>query len=245
MLASVFGAVFASFINVVAERSVNEVAWWGGARSSCAACGHVLAWFELVPVLSFVLQRGRCRACGNFIGARYIIVEIIGASIGGLLAARWGFSLAFFSAFTASFFLLLNALTDYQKGYIFDTHSFGMLLPAFLFRLYEGTLLDGALGAALGFAILAAIILVSRGGMGWGDASLMCGLGGFLGWKLTLLAFYLGVMSGGLCAVYLLIIGKVKWGAGDSIVLGPFLAFGGFVTLLCGSDILGYVSSRL
>lgn len=198
-------------------------------------------------MVSFVVQRGRCRGCGEFFGFRYFIVEIIGASIGGLLAVRWGFSLEFFSALVASFFLLLNALTDFSEGFIYDMFSLGMLVPAFFFRLAEGGVSgvwDGALGALLGWGVFAAIIVVSRGGMGWGDAFLMCGLGGFLGWKLTILAFYIGIIAAACCAIYLMIRGKIKFGKGQSMVLGPFLAIGGFAALLYGRDILKIISQR-
>lgn len=246
VLGAALGAIVASFVNVVAERSLEGRPWWGAERSVCSSCGRVLEARELIPVFSFLLQRGRCAGCGVFFGYKYIIVEIIGASMGGLAAVRWGFSLAFFSAFVASFFLLLNALTDFYEGYIFDLFSLGMLVPALLFRLDGGfpSVWEGILGAALGLGILAAIILVTRGGMGWGDAFLMCGLGGFLGWKLTLLAFYIGVMSAGLGAVWLLLTGKVKWGKGQSMALGPFLSFGGFITILYGRDILNFISLR-
>ncbi|MCL1940471.1 MAG: prepilin peptidase [Synergistaceae bacterium] len=244
---AVIGACLASFINVVAERSISNRPWWGKERSSCKICKKYLTASELIPVLSFIFQRGRCRGCGNFIGMRYFIVEITGAVISGSLFARWGISPAFLAALTAAFFLFLNALTDYQEGYIFDIFSMGMLVPAFLFRLAGGApaLLNGLYGAAAGFCLFALIIIVSRGGMGWGDAFLMCGLGGFLGWELILIAFYIGIMVGGLGAAYLMIRGKVKWGKKQSIPLGPYLAFGGYLTLLYGPDILAYINKRL
>ena len=178
---------------------------------------------------------------------RYFIVEITGALIGGLLLARWDYSYTFIITLTAAFFLFVNALTDYEEGYIFDIFSMGMLVPAFLFRLTGGfqSLLDGVYGAAAGFSVFALIIIISRGGMGWGDAFMMCGLGGFIGWEMVLLAFYIAVMAGGLGVIYLMCRGKVKWGKKQSIPLGPYLALGGFITLLYGPDILTYLSKKL
>jgi leader peptidase (prepilin peptidase)/N-methyltransferase len=178
---------------------------------------------------------------------RYFTVEIIGATIGGLLLLRWGVSYTFVVALTAAFFLFLNALTDYEEGYIFDFFSIGMLVPAFLFRLSGGvpTLLNGLYGAAAGYLIFAVIILISRGGMGWGDAFLMCGLGGFIGWELVLIAFYIGIMTGGVAVLYLMCRGKVKWGKKQSIPLGPYLSFGGLIALLYGTDILIYLKYKI
>lgn len=244
VLGAALGAVVASFVNVVAERSISGKTWWGRARSECPMCGRVLSSAELVPIFSFLLQRGRCRGCGDFFGFGYLVTELVGALMGGLLAARWGFSLMFFSSFIASFFLLLNAITDFLEGYIFDMFSFGMVVPAALFRIAEGTVLDGLWGALLGFGIFAVIIIVSRGGMGWGDASLMFGAGAFLGIELTIFAFYVGVMSAAMSALILLALGKIKWGRGSSIPLAPFLAFGGFFALLCGNDIIGFIYQK-
>ena len=243
---AIIGACLASFINVVAERSISGRAWWGNERSSCKICNKTLSSSELIPILSFVLQRGRCRGCGKFIGMRYFVVEIIGATMSGLLLMRWDISLTFAMTLTAAFFLFVNALTDYEEGYIFDIFSLGMLVPAFLFRLPGGipSLLNGLYGAAAGFAVFAIIILISRGGMGWGDAFLMCGLGGFIGWELVLLAFYIGIMVGGLGVAYLMIRGKVKWGKKQSIPLGPYLAIGGVITLIYGLDIFEYLNNN-
>ena len=244
---AILGACLASFVNVVAERSVSERPWWGKERSSCKLCGKILSTSELIPIISFLVQRGRCRGCGKFIGMRYFTVEIIGAAISGLLLVQWGFSYTYVITLTAAFLLFINALTDYEDGHIFDIFSIGMLVPAFLFRLPGGipSILNGVYGAAAGFCLFAVIIFVSRGGMGWGDAFLMCGLGAFLGWELILVAFYIGIMVGGVGVVYLMIRGKVKWGKKQSIPLGPYLAIGGFFTLLYGLDILAYLNSRL
>jgi len=243
---AIIGACLASFVNVVAERSVAGRTWWGSERSSCKICNKTLSSSELIPILSFVFQRGRCRGCGSFIGFRYLIVEIIGATMGSLLLLRYEISLTFVITLTASFLLFINALTDYEDGYIYDFFSLGMLVPAFLFRLPGGipSLLNGLYGAAAGFGVFAIIIVITRGGMGWGDAFMMCGLGAFLGWELVLIAFYVGIMVGGIGVVYLMLRGKVKIGKKQTIPLGPYLAIGGVVTLLYGLDILTYLNDR-
>ena len=246
LIGAVIGSFLASFINVVAERSVSGRAWWGKERSSCKKCGKILSTIELIPLISFLIQRGRCRGCGKFIGMRYFVVEVIGATMSGLLLAKWNYSYAFVVSLIATFFLFISALTDYEEGYIFDIFSLGMLVPAFLFRLSGGVpaLLNGLYGAAAGFGIFALIILISRGGMGWGDAFLMGGLGAFIGWELVLVAFYIGIMAGGIGVAYLMCRGKVKWGKKQSVALGPYLAIGGFFALLYGLDILKYLNTQ-
>ena len=104
--------------------------------------------------------------------------------------------------------------------------------------------MDGLLGAAAGWGVFAVIILVSRGGMGWGDACFMAGVGAVMGWKLTLLAFYLGIMSGGVGILVLMIRGKVRLGRGDSIPLVPYLSAGCYLTLIFGPRILAFLGER-
>ena len=80
LLAAILGACMGSFLNVVAHRSLEGRPWWGNERSACESCGRVLSSSELVPVLSWVLQRGRCRGCGVRLSPRYLAVKLIGAA---------------------------------------------------------------------------------------------------------------------------------------------------------------------
>jgi len=234
------GTCMGSFLNVVASRTMEDKSWWGKERSECPHCGTRLVWKDLVPILSYIFLRGKCRYCKRHIPARYFIVEIAGGLAGGLLAWRWGFSYSAVIALITGYGLLLNSTTDLYSGYIYDLYA---LIPGFiclLLRIAGGLhgIMDGVEGALLGFGVIAAIILISRGGMGWGDASLMAGVGAALGWKMTAVALYLGFMVGGTIAIALLLLKIVK--RKDAIALGPFLATGGFLSLLCGPYILAY-----
>ena len=81
LLFSALGACLASFVNVVAHRSVTGESWWGRERSRCDSCGTILTSPDLIPIFSFLLRKGKCRHCGAAIGARYVAVELIGASL--------------------------------------------------------------------------------------------------------------------------------------------------------------------
>mgnify|MGYP003807528283 CR=1 FL=1 len=235
---SFLGASFGSFLNVVALRSISGKSWSGGERSVCVSCGTVLEWRDLVPLVSWCMLRGKCRRCGTRIGIRYLAVEVIGALAGGLLAWRWGVSYTLLLALAATFGLFLNALTDVEDGYVFDVFPLTMGIIGVALRLPGGwdALFDGLLGAGAGFAVIACIILISRGGMGWGDATLAAGTGSIMGWKMLLLTLYSGFMAGGILALLLLLAGKVR--RKDAIPLVPFLALGGVFTLLAGPRIL-------
>ena len=240
-----------SFLNVVAHRSIEGRPWWGKERSSCEACGHVLTPCELIPILSWFLQRGRCRSCGASLSPRYLLVELIGAAGAAGAAWRWGPSWAGVLVLFAFFGLLLNALTDFESGDVFDAFAIAPGVAGMLLRCAGGreALLDGLAGVAVGWGVFAVIILVtvlilSREGMGWGDAFFMGGMGAVMGWKLTLLAFYLGIMVGGLGIVLLMLMGRVRWGRGDAVPLVPYLAVGCYLTLLWGPQILGFSGQR-
>ena len=245
VISAMLGAALGSFFNVVAHRSVKGRPWWGKERSVCEACGKELTIVELVPLVSWFAQRGRCRSCKARISPRYIVVELLGAAGAGLMAWRWGVSWAYMLSMAGCFGVLVNALTDYETGDVFDVFPLAMGVCGLAIRIFGGTdaLLDGVAGAAAGGGLFALIILVSRGGMGWGDATFMAGFGAVLGWKMTLLAFYSGIMAGGAGIAWLMLRGKVKWGRRDSVPLVPYLAAGGLFTLIYGPEVIQIIAS--
>ena len=236
----VLGACMGSFLNAVALRTVEQRPWWGSERSRCGACGKVLGPSELVPLFSWLFLKGKCRSCGAKIPWRYPLSEAVGALGAGLLAWRWGFSSAGLFALAAGSLLLLNSLTDIYSGYIYDAFALVLGAAGIVLRLAggKGALADAFLGALLGAGVIILIILVSRGGMGWGDAWLMAGIGAVLGWKLAAVALYLGFIVGGAVALVLLAARVVR--RKDPIPLGPFLAIGAFLSLLVGPELWGW-----
>jgi len=241
LLNILLGGAMGSFLNVVALRTASDESWWGKERSRCPHCGHLLGYKDLIPFVSYLVQRGRCRYCQTHISPRYLIVEAAGGVIGGIMAWRWGVHPSLLLSLATGYLLLLNALTDLNTGYIYDLFTVVLGVSGLVFRIFGGLspVVDGLLGAALGFSVIAMIIIVSRGGMGWGDANLMAGLGLALGWQFTAVALYLGFMIGGVIALTLLMLKIVK--RKDAIPLGPFLAAGGILAMVLGPAILGFL----
>ena len=242
--AGIFGACMGSFLNVVAHRSIQNKPWWGNERSICEACGHVLGFFELIPVISWLILRGRCKNCGAKISVRYILVELICAAMAVMIVRRWGLSWACLVVSVGACSIIINSLTDIEAGDVFDMFAITPGVIALIIRLAGGksAFLDGLTGALIGWGL---IIVISRGGMGWGDATFMCGMGAVLGFKFTCLAFYIGIMAGGLWVIALMLIGKIKLGKGQAIPLVPFLAIGCFITMIYGPEIFAYLDQRL
>ncbi len=246
IIAGIFGACMGSFLNVVAHRSVIGRSWWGNERSVCEACGHVLGFFELIPVLSWLILRGKCKNCGAKISIRYLIIEIICAAIAIMIFYKYKISWACLLMSVGACGLAINSLTDFESGDVFDIFAIAPGVIGLLIRIAGGwpAVLDGLEGAAVGWGFFALIILISRGGMGWGDASFMGGIGAVLGLKFTLAALYIGIMIGGAFVIFLMLIGKVKWGRHDTMPLVPFLAIGCLVMMIFGTEIFAKLEER-
>lgn len=143
------------------------------------------------------------------------------------LSLRWPLRRDWLLGAAALCFAGFHALTDLSDGYIYDGAVAASLAAAALLRLPYGFLPQSKeilLGMGAGGAPLTLVVLATRGGMGWGDVFLMSGLGALLGWKLTALALYGGVVLGGAAALALLLAGRV--GRKDALPLAPFLLLG-------------------
>lgn len=233
------GSCLGSFINAASMRTCAGKKWWGSERSVCDKCGRVLSPLDLIPVVSYIALRGRCRTCGAKIAPRHFYAELGAGVAGALFMCVLGPGMSFIFAFAAMPFLLFHTLTDIQEGYIYDSWAAAMAAVGMLLRISGGwpALINGALGAALGFGLIMIIVLVSRGGMGIGDAMLMLGIGAFYGWQMTILCLYIGFFSGGAVVIPLLIMKKVT--RKDAIPLGPFLAAGGILAVFAARFVFG------
>ncbi len=239
IVATVFGLLIGSFLNVVIARLPSGRSIWR-PRSACPKCDTPIAWYDNVPVLSFLILRGRCRQCGTSIAWRYPIVELATGGVFALAYAQFGQSLDFVVA--AVFLAALIAITaiDLDHQIIPDVISLPGIAVGLVGNLLTGRVgwLDSLLGIVVGGGLFLVIILASRGGMGGGDMKLGAMLGAFLGWKIGLLAILVGVLSGGVVAVGLLLFGRK--GRKEAIPFGPFLALGGAVAFLWGAQLLGW-----
>ena len=235
MLALAPGLAFGSFLNVVAAR-VPLKRSLVSPGSACMSCGHELAWYENVPLLSYVALRGRCKSCHARISLRYPAVELTAALLVG--GCVWKFGLHA-EALVASFFcLVLVALsaTDLEHRIIPNR----IVLPAAAIVLAAQTAVKpspewaiAALGAS-GALFLAA--LAYPGGMGMGDVKLALLLGAMLG-RTVPIALLLG-MAAALVPGLVLLARHGSKARKMGIPLGPFLALGSVVALFAGHPLL-------
>jgi leader peptidase (prepilin peptidase)/N-methyltransferase len=235
ILAGALGLVLGSFGNVLVFR-VPEAESIGG-RSHCPGCGYQLAIHDLVPVLSFLWLRGRCRKCRKPISVQYPLVELCsGLLFLGALAHEGFDPLRGFLLGTSLWLLLLIAVIDARKGLIPDALSFPFIAAGVL----HGFLLPHfpLLPLLMGGGFFAAQWLVSRGRwVGSGDILLGIGIGAATGaWPLLLVALFASYILGSVVAGYLL-LRKRKTMEG-TLAFGPFLCVGTFVSVFWGPAIL-------
>ncbi len=235
-LAAVLGACFGSFSNVLIHRLPRNLSVVR-PRSACPRCGHQLAWYENVPVISWLALRGHCRDCGAPITPRYVIVELAGAACALVGLWRFGFTPAGLSASLLLLLLLDIALIDWEHMIIPHTLTIAGAVIGLGASFLDGR---GPAAALLGMAVGAGSILaVSWGyrlvrgvvGMGGGDVMLMGMVGACLGpWGVA------GTVFGGalLGTLYIVVASRGKVQGGAKLPFGTFLAGAAAVVLLAG-----------
>lgn len=236
---ALFGLAIGSFLNVVIAR-VPAGRSLVRPGSACPGCSALLKWYDNIPVLSFLVLRGRCRACGMTISWRYPIVEMVTAVVLVLAYVAIGPSADFAVAVVLLAALIAITGIDLQHQLIPDAITLPGILVGLLLNLATGRIswVESVIGILVGGGLFVAIILVSRGGMGGGDLKLGAMLGAFLGWKALLFALFVAIVLGGVVGTVLLVTGLR--GRKDPVPFGPFLAAGGAMALFWGERAFGW-----
>lgn len=244
-LALILGLCLGSFYNVCVHRYLTgqSVVRPG---SHCPACGHVLSWWENIPVLSYVLLRARCRSCKGGIHWRYPAVELLSGVLALLFAvtfgptAQWLFYMVFLGIFLVASFIDLDSfiLPDILT---WPAAALAMASPLFLPVGWAETVLGGVGGAGI-FLLLQQGYLRLRGidALGTGDIKLMLSLGALVGLSMLPLMILLSALSALLVAVVYLRRPEGQ-GMRTAVPFGPFLCLGAVLTLLWGDRILDWI----
>ena len=243
LLLGVLGLVVGSFLNVCIYRlprgqSVN----WPASR--CTTCDRSLAWYENIPVVSWVVLRGRCRTCGERISVMYPIVEVITAAlfIAGYVIYGWTPLLAVRLAFTCAMIVLF--VIDLQHYLLPNVITVPGIVIGFALSLvlppgWKASLIGLIAGGGLLFAIAEAWYRF-RGieGLGMGDVKMLAMIGAFLGWKLMLVTLVLSSFAGSLIGVGAIALGR--GGMKSMLPFGTFLAVGALTAAVAGDVILNW-----
>jgi leader peptidase (prepilin peptidase) / N-methyltransferase len=260
-LVGVVGLLIGSFLNVVIYRTPKmmehkwevECAEMSGQtppqreslnlllpRSRCPHCGHLIAWHENLPVISYALLRGRCSACKQAIGLRYPLIEISTGCLFFFCAWHWGITFTTLAWCVFSAALLSLAMIDWDTTLLPDDITLPLLwlgLAASALNWIPVPLHASLWGAIAAYLSLWSIywlfkLLTGKEGMGYGDFKLFAALGAWFGWPMLVPLMLMASVVGAVVGI------GMKWTVGlregGYVPFGPFLAGAGFITLLLG-----------
>jgi leader peptidase (prepilin peptidase)/N-methyltransferase len=241
VFAGVLGAVIGSFLNVCILRwPIDESVVRPPSR--CPGCGKGIAWYDNIPIFSWLLLRGRCRHCAQAISPQYPAIELATALIWAWMASRYGLELETLRGALFFTILLGITMTDARHYLIPDEFSLGGLGLAILFSIFGGYSEIGRalLGAAAGFSVLWVVGIAGKwmfkeDAMGGGDIKMMAMVGAFVGWQGVLLTIFLGAVLGTLVFVPLALIGRRKL-----VPFGVFLSLGAAATYVVGPAVIDW-----
>ena len=242
--AGLLGAAIGSFMNVCVHRLPHGESVVR-PRSHCPSCGADIPARDNIPILSWLLLRGRCRGCGERISLRYPLVELVSIGIWVGMALAYGPTLHALSGAVFFTLLLAIAITDARHYVIPDELSIGGLASglalAVVNQLTTGMPMIGSsvVGAALGFFLLLGVGLVGdwvfkKPAMGGGDMKMMAMIGAYLGPIGAILTIFLGALAGSL------IFGPISLKTGKMVPFGVFLALGAAATFLLGDALIDW-----
>ncbi len=243
--AFVFGTIVGSFLNVCIIRLPQSKSVIS-PPSHCPQCQSPIRFYDNIPILSYLILRGRCRQCQATISAQYPLIELIGGTFSLAFMLRYGVSLQYFIYFAFFSALVVIAFIDLRHQIIPDIISLSGIPAGFLSSLIlpQISILDSALGILTGGGslLLVAILyhlIARREGMGGGDIKLLAMIGAFLGWQGAIFSLIIGSLFGSLTGIALMIVEKKD--RKFAIPFGPFLSLGAIVYLFWGEGIIrGY-----
>ncbi|MCK9985552.1 MAG: leader peptidase (prepilin peptidase) / N-methyltransferase [Azoarcus sp.] len=264
-LATLLGLFVGSFLNVVIHRlpQMMEREWHAQAaelrnepppqqepfnlatpRSRCPHCGHMITALENIPVVSYLMLRGRCRHCSAPISRRYPVVEMLTAVLSGYAAWHFGFGLAALGALAFVWTMVALAFIDLDTQLLPDSLTLPLLWLGLALNL-AGTYSDisaSVIGAMAGYLSLWSVywlfrLATGKEGMGYGDFKLLAAIGAWLGWQMLPLTILFSSLVGAVVGIGLIVF--ARHGRNVPIPFGPYLAAAGVLALFWGKTLTG------
>ncbi|MDD2700407.1 MAG: A24 family peptidase [Sideroxydans sp.] len=263
VLAGILGLLVGSFLNVVIHRlpKMMEREWQAQCadlngkplpesaaynliipRSACPHCGHAIGALENVPVISYLMLRGKCKGCGAPISMRYPIVEALTGLLSAYAAWHFGYGIAAVSALIFIWALIALTFIDFDTQLLPDAITLPLLWLGLLLNIDATftSLPHAVVGATAGYLVLWSVywlfkIVTGKDGMGFGDFKLLAAIGAWLGWTLLPLTILLSSLVGAVVGIVLIVISK--HGRNIPIPFGPYLAGGGLIALFWGQSL--------
>jgi len=256
----IFGIIVGSFLSVVVSRLETGESILGG-RSQCPKCKKEIKSYDLVPLLSFIVLKGRCRHCEKKISLFYPLIELAMGFLFALLIYRFGNVFSgtnLYLFFSLHLIVLASLVAVFFYDWFYSIIPDKVLIPVGLavlvaaiinvlfskqlgldFFIYKPEVLNLVYGLLIGGGFFLILVLISREKwMGWGDVKLGIFLGIFLGYPSILVALFFAFILGSIYSVVLLLLKKKKMK--DAVPFGPFLVLGGLIALFAGKWIVGW-----
>ncbi len=244
----ILGLVLGSFLNVCIYRlpKGESIVY---PPSKCPSCGAVIKWYDNIPLISYILLKGRCRNCKERISLQYPLVELLTGFLTTGIFLKFGvsfdtlyFLFLVYALIVISFIDLKFKLVPVKVCYFLMV--IGIILSPFSENI---TFEDSVLGASFGAGVILFIIetyFVIRGveGMGYGDANIMALIGAYIGWEKVLLVLFISSFVGALIGISYMVF--KKQGMKVAIPYGPFLSIGAYVTIIFGDSIVNWYLGR-
>jgi len=263
ILAAFLGLFVGSFLNVVIHRlpQMMEREWHAQAaelrneqppqqdtfnlatpRSRCPHCGHMITALENIPVVSYLMLRGRCRHCSASISRRYPVVEMLTAVLSGYAAWHFGFGLAALGALAFVWTMIALAFIDLDTQLLPDSLTLPLLWLGLALNL-AGTYSDisaSVIGAMAGYLALWSVywlfkLATGKEGMGYGDFKLLAAIGAWLGWQMLPLTILFSSLVGAAVGIGLIVF--ARHGRNVPIPFGPYLAAAGVLAMFWGQTL--------
>lgn len=262
-VSTIIGLMIGSFLNVVIYRlpKMMEREWHNNCldlqgkeipaqtsytlskpRSACPNCGHKITALENIPIISYLILKGRCRGCKAPISMRYPLIEALTGALIGLISWKFGYSSTALFASIFTFALIALTFIDFDTQLLPDDITLPLLWLGLLFNLNFGftDLKSAVIGAAAGYLVLWSIywlfkLIRGKEGMGYGDFKLLAAIGAWFGWKLLPAVILLSSTLGAIIGIALILL--TKRGKEVPMPFGPFLAIGGIAALFFGQQL--------
>ncbi|MCS0629654.1 A24 family peptidase [Telluria mixta] len=271
LAALLFGLLIGSFLNVVvyrlpvmAQRELdNYIAHEAGKdlphpdrfnlmvpRSACPHCGHQITALENIPIVSWLVLRGKCSACKAPISPRYPIVEAVTGLLSAVVIWHLGSGWLGLASLAFAYFLIAMTLIDYDTKTLPDDLTYPLLWLGLLVNL-NGTIVplrDAVIGAMAGYLALWAVywlfkLATGKEGMGYGDFKLLAALGAWMGWAMLPTIIILSSVVGAIVGISLIVFARRD--RNNPIPFGPYLAAAGMIALLYGIPLTRYAQGFL
>ena len=247
LASGLFGLLFGSFANVCVHRIPLRISIVS-PRSRCPVCEHEIAWYDNIPLVSWLMLSGKCRNCRAPISIRYPLLELLmGLSWAGL-AWKFGWSPVLIQALVMISLLWILTLIDLETGLLPNLLTFPGIAAGLLFSFWAGHLQDAIIGVVVGYGafwLVARLFLLFTGreGMGYGDFKLLAMLGAFMGWQALPFVIFASSLVGAVVGSVFILLARRKMRA--EIPYGPYLAAAGVVWFLWGGGILQWYAGLI